>query len=133
MRALSDIEMAVAKALAANVRVFQFADAVARKGEATARLHAGMVYEDVAAAFAAQGLDPFRYGICCRDPAFKTVTRAASGPGGQPIEEADKELVPDLDDSGVQKWTFGLRYAELAQFVIAGLAARLAALESRLP
>lgn len=39
-------------------------------------------------------------------------------------------LVPDLDESGQAKFILGVRYDELAQFVMAGLAARLAALEA---
>jgi hypothetical protein len=40
-------------------------------------------------------------------------------------------VAPDVDASGVQKMIVGLRYDELAQFVITGLAMRLAALEAR--
>jgi hypothetical protein len=98
-RALDAAELAVARALAANVRLYRFRDAAAAKGE-EARLHAGMIHEDVVAAFAAQGLDALRYGIVCRDAA---------------------------PDGG---WVLGLRYDELAQFVMAGLAARLDALEA---
>lgn len=100
VRPLSASELAVAKALAKLVRVYQFCDAVTSKGEDKARIHTGVIYEDVVAAFEAQGLDPFRYGIVCRDLA------------------ADGET-----------WICGVRYAELAQFVIAGLNARLEALE----
>ena len=98
----------VAKTLAQNVRVYQFCDAVARKSPDRARSHFGMVFEDVVAAFARHGLDPMRYGIVCRDPAGPE-----TGAAGQ--------------------WTLGLRYDELAQFIFAGLAARLAALEATPP
>ena len=102
VRPLSSAELAAAKALAAKTRVFQFVSAVAAKGADAARQHVGLIFEDVVAAFAAQGLDPMRYGIVCRDR--------------------------DPDDP--KTWILGLRYAELAQFVIAGFAARLAALEA---
>lgn len=130
---LSAAEIAVAKALAANVRVFQFCDAVAKKGADTARLHTGMIYEDVVAAFAAEGLDPLRYGILCRDPAMKTVTktRTTRHDTDAEIEETYEEVEPDLDETGAQKWVLGLRYDELAQFVMAGLAARVAELEAK--
>ncbi len=97
IRPLSAAEAACARDVSALVRAFRFRDAVAAKGDA-ARLHVGMIHEEVVAAFAAHGLDPLRYGIVCRD----------AGPDGAVL---------------------GLRYDELAQFVIAGLAARLAALE----
>jgi len=132
VHALSEAEIAVAKALAAKVRAFQFADAVAEKGD-QARLHIGMIHEEVVAAFEAAGLDPLRYGIVCRDPAVKTVTktRPATDEEGNAVEETYEEVVPDLDETGGQKWVLGLRYGELAQFVMAGLAARLAALEAK--
>ena len=120
-RVLTDAEIAAAGTLASSVRIFQFADAVARKG-AEARLHAGMIYEDVVAAFAAQGLDPEKYGILCRDPAMKRVAVP---------EVCEPSYEPELDETGAPKWVLGLRYGELAQFVLAGLAARLAALEAR--
>lgn len=100
VRALNDAERRVASALAAHLRVYQFRDAVAAKGADAARLHVGMIHEDIVAAFAAEGLDAMRYGLVCRDPA---------------------------PDGG---WILGLRYDELAQFVTAGLAARLDALEA---
>jgi hypothetical protein len=132
VRAMSDAEIAVAKALAANVRIFQFCDAVAKKGEGAARLHVGMIYEDVVAAFAAQGLDPERYSIVCRDAATKTVTKTRTVQrGGEDVEESYQDSEPDLDETGAQKWTLGLRYGELAEFVMAGLAARIAALEAK--
>jgi len=131
IRPLSDSETAVAMSLAANVRLFRFRDAVVAKG-AAARLHAGMIFEDVVAAFAAEGLDPARYGIVCSDPAMKTVTRTrmVTDADGNAAEQSYDESVPDLDESGVPKAVVGLRYDELAQFVLAGLAARLTALEA---
>jgi hypothetical protein len=106
VRALNDAEIKVAKALAADIRLFQFCGAVTKKGATAARLHTGMIYEDVVAAFAAQGLDPLRYGIVCRDA-------APDSTGADP------------------KYVYGLRYGELAQFMLAGLAARLDALEAK--
>lgn len=108
IRALADAEMAVANTLAGNARIFQFRDAIAKKGESAARLHAGMIYEDVVAAFTAQGLDPAHYGIVCSDP---SASDSVEDGAGRPI--------------------VGLRYDELAQFVMAGLAARISKLEAR--
>jgi hypothetical protein len=137
-RALNAAEIAVAKTLATNVRVFRYIDAVAKKGTDKARWHVGMIYEDVVAAFEAQGLDPMRYGIVCADPAFKTVTTPVNDANGKAVIDPDtgrsateEKSVPDLDANGAQKQILGLRYQELAQFVLAGLAARLAALEAK--
>ena len=191
IRAFSEGELSAAQALAANVRVFKFADAVAKKGDG-AREHVGMIAEQVFDILTAHGVDPFRLGMCCRDPAVKSVTKTRTvrrpkkqtvmlrreqiavedgvavltaidetreepvlqstplvdgdgapivdpetgmhcihfAPVMEEVEETYEEIEPDLDESGAQKWVLGLRYDELAQFVMAGLAARLAALEA---
>ena len=62
---------------------FLFNDAVAEKGSA-ARIHIGLIAQQVIAAFASEGLDAMRYGIVCYDKwdaqeavteRFKVVTR----------------------------------------------------------
>lgn len=47
-------------------KVFQFKDAVEKKG-ADARLHVGVIAQEVKAAFEAEGLDASRYGLFCHD------------------------------------------------------------------
>jgi hypothetical protein len=58
--------------------VYQWLDAVAEKGEAGARLHAGWIAQDVAAAFEAHGLDPSRYGLWCSDEVTRTVRQSVT-------------------------------------------------------
>ena len=59
---------AVFKAWASvNFQVYKFKEAVAKKGEATARKHVGLVAQDIIEAFQAQGLNAFDYGIVCHD------------------------------------------------------------------
>ena len=50
-----------------NFQVYKFKEAVAKKGEANARKHIGLVAQDIIEAFQAQGLDAFDYGIVCHD------------------------------------------------------------------
>ena len=49
-----------------NFRVFQFKDAVEKKGP-EARLHTGVIAQQVIEAFTSEGLDAFRYGVLCHD------------------------------------------------------------------
>ena len=49
-----------------NFKVFQFKDAVEKKG-AEARLHVGCIAQEIADAFASEGLDASRYGLFCYD------------------------------------------------------------------
>lgn len=50
-----------------NFKVFQMRNAIAAKGAAKARLHVGVIAQEVAAAFASEGLDVQRYGLFCYD------------------------------------------------------------------
>lgn len=128
---LSAAEMAVAKNLAPLIVTYKMKAAIAEKG-AGARRHCGWIAQQVEAAFAAHGLDPFAYGCVGFDPAYQTVTKTRVVPdetGGEREEHYD-ELVPDLDDDGHQKQIHSIRPEEITAFVLAGLAARLAALEA---
>lgn len=49
-----------------NFKVFQFKDAVEKKGS-DARLHCGVIAQQVIEAFASEGLDATRYGLLCYD------------------------------------------------------------------
>ena len=49
-----------------NFKVFQFKDAVEKKG-GDARLHVGVIAQQVIEAFATEGLDATRYGLLCYD------------------------------------------------------------------
>jgi len=47
--------------------VYQWNDSIAQKGADLARMHFGTTVQSVIAAFEAEGLDPFRYGVVCYD------------------------------------------------------------------
>jgi hypothetical protein len=63
---LSAAELAVARRIKGLFKTFKFKDAVAAKGDG-ARIHVGVIAQDVQAAFAAEGLDANRYGLFCSD------------------------------------------------------------------
>lgn len=50
-----------------SIHTFQFTDAVEKKGAESARFHVGVIAQEVASAFEAQGLDAARYGLFCHD------------------------------------------------------------------
>lgn len=66
IRFLTDAEKAVASRLKSLIKAFKFNDAVAKKGDA-ARIHVGVLAQDVRAAFEAEGLDATQYGVFCSD------------------------------------------------------------------
>jgi len=92
---LTAAELAVAKRLKGLVKKFRFKDAVAAKGDA-ARVHIGVIAQEVEAAFQVEGLDANQYGLFCRDVILDEET-------GEPQER------------------LGVRYEELIAFVIAAL------------
>jgi len=62
IEALSDAEQRVAVAAKGLLRKYRWKDAVAEKGDA-ARIHFGIIAQDLQAAFEAEGLDAARYGM----------------------------------------------------------------------
>ena len=97
---LSDAELRVATALKGLVKKFRFKDSVAEKGDA-ARIHVGVIAQEVEAAFAAEGLDGFRYGILCYDK-----------------WDAETDEARGLTEAGDR---YGVRYEELLAFIIAAI------------
>jgi hypothetical protein len=90
VKALDQAELLVARNIKSLIKKFRFKDAVAKKG-ADARIHVGVIAQEVEQAFLAEGLEPRHYGLFCEDT----------------LEDGSKRL--------------GIRYEELLAFVIAAL------------
>ena len=101
---LTVAELATAKAIKGLFKTFKFKDAVEKKG-ADARIHVGVIAQDVQAAFIANGLDANNYGLFCSDTWYVL----------------DGERVPKETDGAVEVTQLGVRYEELLAFVIAAL------------
>jgi hypothetical protein len=72
--------------------VFQWLDAVQRKGAGAARLHAGLIAQDVAEAFRTEGLDPARYALWCEDPVTEVIVETRR------VTRPRTEIVVELED-----------------------------------
>ena len=119
---LSDAEKSVAIALKGLIKKYRFKDAVAAKGD-DARIHVGVIAQDVEQAFIDAGLDGFRYGILCKDTVYKVMVNGSviatqthnnfveEGADGEPIEGATLEA----EDR------YAVRYEELLAFVVSSL------------
>ena len=105
--ALNDAEKRVAAKLKGLIRKFKFRDAVAAKG-AQARIHVGVIAQDVAKAFESEGLNANDYGVFCYDEWPE-----------QPEKRDDKgnSVVPHKSAGN----RYGVRYEELLSFVIAAI------------
>ena len=87
---LSDAELSVAASIKGLIKKFRMKDAVELKGD-DARIHVGVIAQDVEQAFVAAGLNPRRYSLFCED---------------------------ELEDGSKR---FGIRYEQLLAFVISAL------------
>jgi hypothetical protein len=90
IESLESAEIGVAIAIKGLVKKFRFKDAVEVKGE-DARIHVGVIAQEVEQAFVDAGLDPRRYALFCENE----------------LEDGTKRL--------------GIRYDELLAFVIAAI------------
>ena len=68
--ALTTAEIAAAKRISTLFKTFKWNDAVASKGD-NARIHAGVIAQDVEAALIAEGLDAADYAFWCLDTCGK--------------------------------------------------------------
>jgi hypothetical protein len=94
---LSNAEKQVATSIKGLIKSFKFKDAVAQKGD-KARIHFGVMAQEVAQAFEAAGLDPTAYALFCYDE-----------------WEADEKTNVAAGNR------YGIRYDELLAFVISAL------------
>jgi hypothetical protein len=135
---LTDAERATAVAIKGLIRSFKFNNAVAEKGD-DARIHFGVIAQDVQQAFASNGLDASKYGLFCEDTwneyngrkvpvdadgKFVVTTYTLDGEDVRPdkdgkLPEGAVEHVEKFDT--ISKTRLGVRYEELLSFVIAVL------------
>jgi hypothetical protein len=106
---LDDAEKAVAVTLKGLIKKYRFKDAVQRKGDA-ARIHVGVIAQDVVAAFAAQGLDATRYGLLCYDEWHEL--------DGEEVTADESGTYPD---GSIRRDRYGIRYEELLAFIVSAL------------
>lgn len=107
IRSLNEKERAVATRLKSLIRAFKFNDAVQSKGD-NARIHVGVIAQDVKTAFEAEGLIAENYAILCYD---------------EWSEQLEKK---DENDNVVEQYRpagnmYGVRYDELLAFIIGAI------------
>jgi hypothetical protein len=135
---LSEAERSVAKIIKGLIRKFKFNDAVAAKGD-DARIHVGVVAQDVEQAFLDADLDPSNYGLFCRDEWWELDGQKAEADENGVVTITTYELNgesvgPDTDGNlpegtveitetqqAIKKEILGIRYEELLAFVISTL------------
>jgi len=120
---LNATEIAVAKRVSKLFKTFKWNSSVESKGS-DARVHVGVIAQEVQQAFASEGLDVSKYGLWC----FNTWWE-------KEITEDDKTYIDYKDEATegyVEKTRLGIRYPELLSFVHAYQEQKLNDLETRI-
>jgi len=110
IRSLNDSEKAVATRIKSLIKAFKFNDSVAEKGDG-ARIHVGVIAQEVQAAFIAEGLDPNKYGMFCSDTWYEVDGKKSKPSDPYTAKTEGAVLVTQL----------GIRYDQLLSFVISAL------------
>jgi hypothetical protein len=92
---ITESEKACALEIKANLRKFKWNSAIAEKGDDGARIHIGGSSQQVRDIFLSHGLDAHKYGLFCYDEW--------------------------IDDGGLERNKYGLRYEELLCFIISAM------------
>jgi hypothetical protein len=111
---IEDAEKRVAQRIKSGIKKFKFNDSIAEKGNA-ARIHWGVIAQDVKAAFEIENLDAEQYAMFCSDTWFEK-------DGKKVWDETNGVINYNVCPEGATKIVrLGIRYEELLAFVIAGL------------
>jgi hypothetical protein len=147
---LTTAEITAAKAISALFKTFKWNDKVEAKGD-DARIHTGVIAQEVQTALSNTGLDAADYAFWCSDtwwetstdvPAVEAVDEVTDEDGNvttEAVEAKDAytridtyETADEAPDGATQRTRMGIRYPELLAFVGAATEQRLADIETRL-
>jgi hypothetical protein len=114
---LSEAENRVAIAAKGLLRKYRWKDSVSEKGD-NARIHFGIMAQDLKAAFEAEGLDASRYGMFCADTRWTTDGTDTYATEEEALEAIAEEETPEAI---TEETVYGVRYEELLAFIIAAI------------
>lgn len=136
---LDEAEKRVAVACKGLIRKYRWKDAVAEKGD-DARIHFGIIAQDLQDAFAAEGLDAGRYAMFISStwwetqtevPAVEAVAEVLDNDGNVVTEAVDAvdaytrtdtyDTQEEAPEGATERTRLGVRYSELLAFIIGAL------------
>jgi hypothetical protein len=136
---LTNAEQRVAVACKGLMRKFRWIDAVAEKGD-DARIHFGIIAQDLQDAFAAEGLDAGRYAMFISStwwetqtevPAVEAVAEVLDEDGNVVTEAVEAkeaytrtdtyETLEEAPEGATERTRLGVRYPELLAFIIGAM------------
>ena len=130
---LTEAEQRVAVACKSLMRKFRWKSAVEEKGD-DARIHFGIIAQDLQAAFEAEGLDAGRYAMFISSTWWETQTEVPAvaeevDEDGNVITEAQEaytrtdtyDTAEEAPEGAVERTRLGVRYPELLAFIISAI------------
>jgi hypothetical protein len=124
---LTDAEQRVAVAAKGLLRKFRWIDAVETKGD-DARIHFGIIAQDLQDAFTAEGLDAGRYAMFMSNTWWETQTEVAAVEATEDTKAVDAYTRTDTYDTAeeapkgaTERTRLGIRYSELLAFIISAI------------
>lgn len=115
---LDDAEKRVATRIKGLFKKFRLKDAVAEKGDA-ARIHVGVIAQEVRDAFTAEGLDANRYALFCADTWWEREELVEYKHLDEP--RLEKVIHKTPVEGATEVTRLGVRYEQLLAFVIAAM------------
>ena len=109
---LNEAELRVATACKGLLRKYRMIEAYETKGDG-ARIHFGIIAQDLDDAFTAEGLDAHRYAMFMEDTWYD-IGDGVAYPSLDDIQEEDRE-------NAVEKTKLGVRYEQVLAFIIAAI------------
>ena len=117
---LSDAEQRVAVSCKGLLRKFRWKDAVAEKGD-DARIHFGIIAQDLQDAFTAEGLDAGRYAMFISSPWWEATETYTDDDGVEQTRTNTYETQDEAPAGATERTRLGVRYPELLAFIIGAM------------
>jgi hypothetical protein len=128
---LTSAEMTAAKSISALFKTYKWKDAVAAKSGA-ARIHTGVVAQEVQKAMSDAGLDAAKYAFWCSDTWWEVEETTTNDDGEKRTRMVPYQKEEDAPEGATKRTRLGVRYPELLAFIGAATEQRLADIETRL-
>jgi hypothetical protein len=117
---LSEAEKRVATAAKGLIRKFRWIDSVDEKGD-DARIHVGVIAQDLQAAFEAEGLDAGRYAMFISSTWWEATETYTDDDGVEQTRVNTYDTSEEAPEGAIERTRLGVRYPELLAFIIGAL------------
>jgi hypothetical protein len=128
---LTSAEITAAKAISKLFKTFKWNKSVTNNGDA-ARIHTGVIAQEVQAAMSDAGLDASKYAFWCSNTWWEADETYTNDAGEEKTRTRQYHVEEEAPEGATKRTRLGVRYPELLAFVGAATEQRLADIETRL-